>query len=265
MKIERVNVLGVGVSAINLDLAKEAFAEAIAEKKKGYVCVRDIHGIMQSQKDAPLRAIHNQAFLCTPDGMPLVWLGKLNGFKKMNRVYGPDLMLEIFGISAAQGFRHFFYGGANGAAQELKNKMEKRFPALQIVGIFEPPFRPLNTEEEKSLQQMVAETKPDIMWIGLSTHKQEKFMAEFLPKLETTLMVGVGAAFDFHSGRIKQAPRWIQRSGFEWFYRVCSEPRRLGRRYLKNVPLFMGHMFCQLTGLKKYSLPTLSGEKSGLS
>jgi N-acetylglucosaminyldiphosphoundecaprenol N-acetyl-beta-D-mannosaminyltransferase len=254
MQIERVNVLGVGISAINLDSAKRAFVEAIQTKRKGYVCITGVHGVMESQNDPQLRAIHNKAFLCTPDGMPMVWIGKLNGFKEMSRVYGPDLMLDIMGISKQYGIRHFFYGGANGVALELKRRFEEKFPGIQIVGTYEPPFRSLNFDEQNELTRLVSETKPDIFWVGLSTPKQEKFMAEFLPKLETTLMVGVGAAFDFHSGRIRQAPRWMQRSGLEWFFRLCVEPKRLWRRYLSNNPRFVFRVACQLLGIKKFAL-----------
>jgi N-acetylglucosaminyldiphosphoundecaprenol N-acetyl-beta-D-mannosaminyltransferase len=136
----------------------------------------------------------------------------------------------------------------------LRDKLKARFPKLQIVGCYTPPFRPLNADEEKELQEMVRAMKPDIMWIGLSTPKQEKFMAEFLPKLDVTLMMGVGAAFDFHAGRVRQAPRWMQRSGLEWFFRMMSEPRRLGKRYLKTTPLFAWKIAGQLFGLKKYPL-----------
>ncbi len=254
MQIDRVNVLGVGVSAINLEMAKSAFVDAVQNQKRGYVCVTGVHGVMESQDDPKIRAIHNNAFLVTPDGMPMTWMGRLQGFSQMNRVYGPDLMLEIMEISRASGFRHFFYGGADGVARELKTKMEKRFPGIEIVGTYEPPFRALNTNEEYELKRLVAESKPNILWVGLSTPKQEKFMAEYLPKLDVTLMVGVGAAFDFHSGRIVQAPRWMQRSGLEWFFRLCVEPKRLWKRYFKNNPRFAVLAACQLLRIKKFPL-----------
>lgn len=254
MQIERVNVLGVGVSAINLKMAREAFLFAVRNKKKGYICVTGVHGVMESQDDPKIREIHNKAFLVTPDGMPMTWMGRLQGFKSMSRVYGPDLMLDIMEISREAGFRHFFYGGADGVARELKSRLEQRFPGLQIVDTYEPPFRPLNAEEESQLKNRVADSRPDIFWVGLSTPKQEKFMAEYLPKLDVTLMVGVGAAFDFHSGRVIQAPRWMQRSGLEWIFRLCVEPKRLWRRYLKNNPRFAFAAACQLLGIKKFAL-----------
>ena len=140
-------------------------------------------------------------------------------------------------------------------AELLAQKLKEKFPKLQVAGTFTPPFRALNETELKNLQEQIHAVQPDILWVGLSTPKQEKFMAEFLPKLNATVMIGVGAAFDFHSGRVKQAPRWMQRSGLEWFYRLCSEPRRLARRYFRNNPLFVLNFFAQLAGLKKYPAP----------
>jgi N-acetylglucosaminyldiphosphoundecaprenol N-acetyl-beta-D-mannosaminyltransferase len=250
----RVNVLGVGVSAINLHSALAQVSRALEKKEKGYVCVTGVHGVSEAQSDAEFRRILNSAFLCTPDGMPLVWVGRWQGARDMDRVYGPDLMLMIMEESERMGWRHFFYGGANGTALALKEKLVARFPKLLITGTYEPPFRSLNAQEQEQLQASVRQARADMMWIGLSTPKQERFMAEYLEKLDVTLMFGVGAAFDFHAGRLAQAPRWMQRSGLEWFYRLWREPRRLWKRYLKNNPLFVGRMFCQVTGLRKYPL-----------
>lgn len=250
----RVNVLGVGISALNLQSALAEIAAAISTRRKGYICVTGVHGVMEAQSNESFRNILNNAFLCTPDGMPMVWMGKINGQREMTRVYGPDLMLDICAWSEKNSCRHFFYGGAPGVADSLAEKLKMRFPKMQIVGTFVPPFRPLNPEEENELREKIRVARPDIVWVGLSTPKQEKFMAECLPKLDTTLMVGVGAAFDFLSGRVKQAPRWMQRSGLEWFYRLCSEPRRLAGRYLKNNPVFVAKIAMQLSGLKKYTL-----------
>ena len=250
----RVNVLGVGVSAINMDDAVAAIATALDRKEKGYICVTGVHGVSEAQSDPKFRAILNRSFLCTPDGMPLVWLGRCRGHKTMGRVYGPDLMLAVMGASEGKGYRHYFYGGTNGTAEELRRRLLRRFPKLQIVGTYEPPFRALNDQERRELKGMFESVKPDMMWVGLSTPKQERFMAEYLGQLDVTLMAGVGAAFDFHAGRIRQAPRWMQRSGLEWLFRLGCEPRRLWRRYLKNNPLFLWRIFCQWSGLKKYPL-----------
>jgi N-acetylglucosaminyldiphosphoundecaprenol N-acetyl-beta-D-mannosaminyltransferase len=252
--MNRVNVLGVGISALNLQSALAEIAGAIRGRRKGYICVTGVHGVMEAQSNEAFRGILNNAFLCTPDGMPMVWVGKINGQRDMRRVYGPDLMLDICAWSETNPCRHFFFGGAPGVADVLVEKLKARFPKMEIVGTYTPPFRPLNAAEENELREKVRVARPDIFWVGLSTPKQEKFMAEYLPKLDATLMVGVGAAFDFLSGRVKQAPRWMQRSGLEWFYRLCSEPRRLAGRYLKNNPLFMTKIAMQLSGLKKYKL-----------
>jgi len=254
MPIERVNVLGVGISAINLTSALPAIADAVRTRRKGYICVTGVHGVMEAQADTAFRKILNGAFLCTPDGMPMVWAGRLNGHSGMSRVYGPDLMLEVCAWSEKNPCRHFFFGGAPGVVEALRDKLTVRFPGLQVAGCFTPPFRALDAEEKKQLRETVRAARPDILWVGLSTPKQEKFMAEFLPRLDVTLMIGVGAAFDFLSGRVKQAPRWMQQSGLEWCHRLCQEPRRLARRYFRNNPLFAAKIAAQLCGLRKYSL-----------
>jgi N-acetylglucosaminyldiphosphoundecaprenol N-acetyl-beta-D-mannosaminyltransferase len=250
----RVNILGVGLSVLSLKTALDEIASAIREHRKGYICVTGVHGVIEAQADENFRRILNNAFLCTPDGMPMVWMGKIHGHSEMRRVYGPDLMLDVCKWSETSGAKHFFYGGADGVADLLGKKLKEKFPNLQIVGTFTPPFRALNTDEEKRFAETIRDARPDILWVGLSTPKQEKFMSEFLPKLDATLMIGVGAAFDFHSGRVKQAPIWMQRRGLEWFYRLCQEPRRLAKRYFKNNPLFVLKIFGQLCGLKKYRL-----------
>jgi N-acetylglucosaminyldiphosphoundecaprenol N-acetyl-beta-D-mannosaminyltransferase len=245
------DVLGVHLHAMNLTMATEAVLEALRERRKGYVCVTGVHGVSEAQDDPAFRHILNAAFLNTTDGMPLVWLGRRAIGPQVDRVYGPDLMLEIFRATQHTACRHFFYGGAPRVAEQLKATLEARFPGVTITGTYCPPFRALDPSEETALFALVREQRPDIIWVGLSTPKQERFMAEYLPRLETTLMFGVGAAFDFHIGRVAQAPRWMQRSGLEWFYRLCREPRRLGRRYLTNNPLFVWRLLLQSLGLRK--------------
>jgi N-acetylglucosaminyldiphosphoundecaprenol N-acetyl-beta-D-mannosaminyltransferase len=254
MEIQRFNVLGVAMSALDLRLAVQAVLEACGTRRKGYVCVTGVHGVTEAQNDPAFKRILNGAFLNTTDGMPLVWLGKHAVGRWVDRVYGPDLMLDVFKATQDGRFSHFLYGGAPDVAARLKAGMEERFPGIRIAGVWCPPFRPLDDMEQAELASAVKDARPDILWVGLSTPKQERFMAEFLPKLDCTLMFGVGAAFDFHSGRVKQAPRWVQRCGLEWLYRMCREPRRLWRRYCVNNPLFIGRIFLQLTGLKKYPL-----------
>jgi N-acetylglucosaminyldiphosphoundecaprenol N-acetyl-beta-D-mannosaminyltransferase len=246
----RYNVLGIGVSALTLRQACDLILSAQGAARRGYVCVTGVHGVMESQDDPALRRIHNEAWLVTPDGMPLVWLGP----RGVERVYGPDLMLAVCDAGRAIGLTHYFYGGAPGVAEQLQQKLSARFPGLNVAGTFTPPFRPLEPPERLALQADVRAKRPDVMWIGLSTPKQERFMAEYWRELDAGVLVGVGAAFDFHAGRTRQAPRWIQRSGFEWLFRLACEPRRLAGRYLRNNPRFVWRTIQQRLGLRKYPL-----------
>lgn len=253
-QVARINVLGVGISNLNLDRAVTVICDALERKQKGYVCVTGVHGVSEARKDPSFRRILNQAFLNTPDGMPMVWMGRLQRCGDMGRVYGPDLMMRICEVSPARGFRHFFYGGGPGVVVELQRRLQLRFPGLNVVGTYTPPFRPLTREEEAELTRQMVQLKPDIIWVGLSTPKQEKFMAQYWKELEATLLFGVGAAFDFHAGRVRQAPRWMQRSGLEWLFRLGCEPRRLWKRYLKNNPLFLVRALGQLTRVAKFPM-----------
>jgi N-acetylglucosaminyldiphosphoundecaprenol N-acetyl-beta-D-mannosaminyltransferase len=250
--LPRANVLGVGVHAVDLDRTLTALESALATGKKGYVCVTGVHGVMEAQRDQAFRAILNDSFLTVPDGMPTVWVGRVRGFSHMRRVFGPDLMQEVCRKSVSTNWRHFLFGGEPGVADQLKQCLEWRFPGLKIVGTYTPPFRPLLPLEESELIALVSAAKPDIFWVGLSTPKQERFMAEYLSKLETKVMVGVGAAFDLHTGRIKDAPVWIKNAGLQWFHRLCQDPRRLWKRYLKNNPEFVIRILFQFLGVNKY-------------
>lgn len=244
----RVNVLGVGISVLNLESAVAALADALKTGRRGYVCVTGVHGVMESQSDDALRQIHNRSLLTTPDGMPMVWMGRLAGHRTMGRVYGPDLMERVFEWSRTGGATHYFYGGNVGVAEELKARLETRFPGIRIVGTYTPPFRPLTEAELTALSADVARLRPDFLWVGLSTPKQERFMAEHVHTLDARIFVGVGAAFDFFAGRVQQAPRWIQRSGFEWLYRLTRDFKRLWPRYSRIVPLFLWKAAGQLAG-----------------
>jgi N-acetylglucosaminyldiphosphoundecaprenol N-acetyl-beta-D-mannosaminyltransferase len=251
----RANVLGVGISVINQTTAREILFDAARRGRRGYVAVTGVHGVTEAQGDPAFRGILNRALLCTPDGMPMVWMGQLTGHREIRRVYGPDLMLNLCEHSVGEGFTHFFYGGNTGVADDLKRTLENRYPGLAVAGTYCPPFRPLNASEREELRAIVDELRPDFFWVGLSTPKQEKFMAEYLPLLPgAKVFLGVGAAFDLLTGRVRQAPSWMQRSGLEWFYRLTQEPKRLARRYLINNPLFIGRAALQLSGRRKYSL-----------
>ena len=252
--ISRVNILGVGVSAISMADAVHHADLFLQGGSRGYICVTGVHGIMEAQADEGFRDILNNSFLTTPDGMPTVWLGRRQGFHGMTRVYGPDFMLELCKISVERGYRHFFYGGKPGVAEELKRRLSTKFPGLQVAGTYTPPFRPLNADEESELKRSLHQSKADIFWCGLSTPKQERFMNQYNGKLPVKLMLGVGAAFDINSGNLKDAPGWIKAAGLQWFYRMVQEPRRLAGRYLSNNPRFLWLSFLQLARIRKYSV-----------
>ena len=235
----RVDVLGVGISAIDPTDALCEVPCLLQSGAQSYVCLTGVHGVMEAQRDSQLRRILNEAALCLPDGMPTVWLGRAQGHRQMARVYGPDYMVELCRWSVGHGFRHFLYGGKPGVAELLRERLTLRFPGIQIVGSYTPPFGALSEAQEQELQTHVADCKPDILWVGLSTPRQERFMAEHVGKLDVRLMAGVGAAFDIHAGLVTDSPDWIKRCGLQWLDRLRKEPRRLWRRYLKNNPAFV--------------------------
>ena len=237
--VPRVDVLGVGVSAINMDIAIDVIDRWITSGTRHYVCITGVHGVMESQRDEALRRIHNEAGLVTPDGMPLVWLSRWRGWRNTSRVYGPDLMLALCERSLATGYRHYFYGGQPGVPEQLARRLQQRFPGLTVTGTFSPPFRPLSDAEETEIVARINDARPDIVWVGLGTPKQERWMSQHVSRLHASALIGVGAAFDLHAGLRRQAPSWMQRSGLEWLFRLGQEPRRLWRRYLVNNPLFL--------------------------
>lgn len=247
------NVLGVNIHAVDMDAAVHVITDIVRNGGKGYVTVTGVHGVIESRTDISLKNSLDKATLNVADGMPLVWFGRLTGHKQVGRVYGPDLMFKICELSLKKNWTHFLYGGKPGVADELKIKLEKRYPGIRIAGTYCPPFRPLNEQEEKDLIDVVSKIKPDFFWVGISTPKQEIIMAQFLDKLDVRIMLGVGAAFDIHSGRMKDVPAWMKDSGFQWFYRLCQEPRRLWRRYCYIVPVFLFLVALQLLGLRNYN------------
>lgn len=252
----RANVLGIGIHAVDMRAALTIVRDAINQRRKGYICMAGVHGVMEAQRDAALRQIFTQALLVAPDGMPTVWMGRLQGLRRMRRVFGPAFMLAVMSDPALSQSRHFLCGGSEGVARQLELALRSRFPQLHIVGTYTPPFRRLTTTEANDLCKRLDLLRPDITWVGLSTPKQDYFMAEYLNRLNTTLMVGVGAAFDFHTGRLKDSPEWIKTLGLQWVHRLAQEPRRLWKRYLINNPRFLAHAFLQLTNVRRYGLPS---------
>jgi N-acetylglucosaminyldiphosphoundecaprenol N-acetyl-beta-D-mannosaminyltransferase len=248
------NVLGIGVHAVDMEESVARTRLALEQGRKGYICLAGVHGIMEALRNPDLRSIFANAYLSAPDGMPTVWMGHRQGLRFMQRVFGPDLMLEIIGRKELAGYSHFLCGGAPGVAEGLRTEMLRRFPWVSIAGTYAPPFRPMTEEEEQGFVEQIQKLKPDIIWVGLSTPKQERFMSRYLPMLETKLMVGVGAAFLYHTGAIQDSPAWVKQAGLQWLHRLLQEPSRLWRRYFVNVPLFLFHAGLQLTGLRRYNL-----------
>jgi N-acetylglucosaminyldiphosphoundecaprenol N-acetyl-beta-D-mannosaminyltransferase len=254
-KEARANVLGVGIHAVDLPRAVELIESALLERQRGYVCVTGVHGVMEAHRDPEFREILDRALLVVPDGMPTVWVGRAQGLDQIRRVFGPDLMSEVCRRSVEKNFTHFLYGGKPGVAEELKSNLERWFRDVQIVGTFTPPFRPLLANEQAELEDLLARVRPDVIWVGLSTPKQERFMAEFVSRLPWGVMIGVGAAFDIHTGRLKDAPDWIKKAGLQWLHRLVQEPSRLSKRYLVNNSSFLWKIFLQFSGLASHKLP----------
>jgi N-acetylglucosaminyldiphosphoundecaprenol N-acetyl-beta-D-mannosaminyltransferase len=248
-----LNLLGVRISAVDIPAAVALIEAAIARGLRGYVCIRDVHGIVKCQSDAELKQVHNQAYLVTPDGMPVVWALKLAG-KRAHRVYGPDLMLALLDNGRRTGMRHFFYGTTPEVLERLVARLEERYPGVEIVGTLAPPFRELTPAEEDGVAAQINATLADVVWVGLGTPKQELWMSRVRDRLTAPILVGVGAAFDFHAGVKRQAPRLVQRSGFEWLFRLACEPRRLARRYAVAVPSFLGLSAAQMLGLRDFPM-----------
>jgi N-acetylglucosaminyldiphosphoundecaprenol N-acetyl-beta-D-mannosaminyltransferase len=237
--IPRVEILGVGVSTVDMESAISEIQRWITEGERHYVCVTGVHGIMESQRDPELKQIHNQSGLTTPDGMSTVWAAHYVGARDTTRVYGPELMPEVCRRGAALGWRMYLYGGAPGVPEELEARLVELAPGLQVVGTYSPPFGELSPEEDAEIVERINRAEPDIVWVGLSTPKQERWMSGHRDALNAPALIGVGAAFDFLTDRVKQAPPWIRGHGLEWAYRVVQEPRRLFRRYFDAIPRYV--------------------------
>ena len=216
-----------------------------------YIAVTGMHGVMEAPHDGEFKTILNSAGLVVADGMPLVWIGRRLGFEMRRRVYGPELMETFCKETVKKGYRHYFYGGAPGVGEELAARFVSRFPGMVVAGTYSPPFRSLTREEDGEVIHAIEVAQVDVVWVGLSTPKQERWMYEHRGRLNVPVLVGVGAAFDFHTGRIAQAPEWMREHGLEWLFRLTMEPRRLWRRYLVYGAEFVALVLLELLGLKK--------------
>ena len=245
--------MGVRVDAVQIPGVIETMKGWIeARREPRFIAVTGMHGVTEARHDPAFRRALNTADLVVPDGMPLVWMGRRHGHPLERRVYGPELMIEFCRATAPLGYRHFFYGGAPGVAATLAERMSSTFRGVRVAGILSPPFRDLHEREKESLRAGINRAAPDILWVGLSTPKQEKWMIENRAHLHVPVMVGVGAAFDLNTGRIRQAPQWMRENGLEWLYRFSRDPRRLWRRYLLRGPEFLWNVSLEITRLRRF-------------
>jgi N-acetylglucosaminyldiphosphoundecaprenol N-acetyl-beta-D-mannosaminyltransferase len=244
----RVEVVGVPLAIIDYEETLRTIDAMVAERRPGYICACNVHTVMASHEDGELRAALASPYaLNVPDGQPLVWAINALGHPLTDRVYGPELMARACARAAQNNHRLYLYGGRDSdALVQLGANLRRRFPGVNIVGGYAPPFRPLSAEERAAVVEEINEAEPDVVWVGIGVPKQEKWMAAMRADLEAPVLVGVGAAFDFHAGLVPQAPPWLQRRGLEWAYRLVHEPRRLWRRYLRYNPRFVAAFARQL-------------------
>jgi N-acetylglucosaminyldiphosphoundecaprenol N-acetyl-beta-D-mannosaminyltransferase len=244
-------VLGVGVHAVQIPDTISIFENWIRNRDGSrYVAVTGMHGISEAVANPEIRTALNTASLVVCDGTPLVWLGRWHGHKMRRRVYGPELM-DTFCRDTGSRYRHFFYGGAPDVPENLAAQMQKRY-GITIAGTYSPPFRALTEQEDREVVSMIESAHADVLWIGLSTPKQERWMHQHCDKITVPVVVGVGAAFDLNSGRLVQAPAWMRENGLEWLFRLAVEPRRLWKRYLVRGPMFVWNIGLELLNVRRF-------------
>jgi N-acetylglucosaminyldiphosphoundecaprenol N-acetyl-beta-D-mannosaminyltransferase len=247
------STLGVRVDALQIPDVVALIEQWIESPQQcRYVAVTGMHGVTEAQHDASFKHILNAADLVVPDGMPLVWLGRLRGFPLARRVYGPELMMTFCQQTAPRDRRHFFFGGTPGLPEKLAVNLRRQIPELQIAGTFSPPFGRITPEEDEAIVKEINATSPDVIWVGLSEIKQGRWMYEHRDKLNAKVLIGIGAAFDFLAGTKRQAPEWMRENGLEWLFRLLQEPRRLWRRYLVYGSQFLFLVFLEQAGIRKF-------------
>ena len=234
----KYKILGVNIDLVNYAEVIKTIGQWRREGQRNYVIIANPHSLMSCTRDALMREATREAALIVPDGIGMIWGARLLRYEHCGRVTGPTLMLKLCDDGRQAGYRHFFYGGREGVAEEMASNLTQRFSGLTVAGTYAPPFRTLTPEEDAQVVERINRSRPDIVWVGLGAPKQEKWMAAHLGRIKATAMVGVGAAFDFHSGNAKWAPRWVRDLGLEWIWRLAQEPRRMWRRNLDN-PLFL--------------------------
>ena len=261
---ESINIIGVGLHPMRYLAAIDLMERWILERLPRIVLFPGSDMLAACQHNPRQRAILNNADLLATDGMMLVRACRWLGAPHAERVYGPDVMLELCKRSPHAGYKHFFYGGASNVAERLVTRLQGMFPGLSVVGTYSPPYRPLSEAEMSEIIRLINDSNADVVWVGLSTPKQELWIADARNSLSAPLMLGVGAAFDFHSGAVRQAPRWLRSVGGEWLFRLCSEPRRLWRRYTLRLASFLVLLTMQLLGLRHFPIHRNEG-KAGLA
>jgi len=248
---QSARILDIPVSRLDMPRAVDTIAQWIARGESRHVSTVDVHGVMRAQAEPALKAAYQAADMVTPDGKPLVWTARLRGFRDIDRVAGPDLVLAVAERSVREGWRHYFYGGAEGVAEALAERLRRDYPGIEIAGAECPPFRPLTEAETAATLRRIEDASTDILWVGLGIPKQDVWMHQNAHRLAGVVSVGIGAAFDFHTGRIHRAPLWMQRRGLEWLHRLASEPRRLWRRYLVMAPQFVVAALAETIALRR--------------
>jgi len=236
---DQIDILGVKINVTNLSLTFDQITDWIQAKKRTYVCTAPVATIVDCQKDTLYKEIINNSGMTTPDGVPLVWIGRFKGRSSIQRTYGPDLVLTICDKGQDQGIKHFFYGGTEESIRRMIQNIRKKFPEINVVGQYAPPIRAIHAQETDQVIEQINEANPDILWVGLGSPKQDYWMHYHRNRLNVPVIIAVGAAFDFLSGMKPQAPRWMQRIGFEWLFRFGCEPHRLWRRYLIGNTQFL--------------------------
>jgi N-acetylglucosaminyldiphosphoundecaprenol N-acetyl-beta-D-mannosaminyltransferase len=243
---QTICLLGVKISRTNLISASEQILQWANDKARRYVCVAPVSTIVDAKRDAGYAAVINAADMVTPDGMPVVWLAHSKGYKDVGRTYGPDLMQQVCEQGQSRGTRHFFYGSTMETLAKLQTRLKALYPSMIIAGTYAPPFCPVPKREEQSILDQINQSGADVLWIGLGSPKQDFWISLNRPCLSVPVIIGAGAAFDFLSGVKPQAPRWMQKSGLEWLFRLACEPRRLWKRYLIGNVLFIWYVICDL-------------------
>ncbi|MDD5465392.1 MAG: WecB/TagA/CpsF family glycosyltransferase [Candidatus Omnitrophica bacterium] len=242
-----LDILGMRVDLVQIPDVIKRISGWIENKKIGnYVVVANAYDMIAGKKNDKVRNAINGSSLSVSDGISLVLLSRFKGHPLKRRVYGPDLMLESLRLAEIKGYSNFFYGTTQVTLNLLVNNLKARFPGLVVAGTYAPPFRALDNDEDKTIVEIINKVSPDLLWVGLGTPKQQLWMYEHKDKLKVAVVVGVGAAFDFLAGVKPQAPRWIRDNGFEWLFRLITEPKRLWRRYLVNYPLFVYYVLIDL-------------------